>query len=64
MFWHIVLTNNSTTLTDHILIRFEGVGHDSSSGGCDIQYLNNIYKRQVFKPFFLRKNYEAISIIN
>ncbi len=22
-----------------------------SSGGCDIQYLYNIYKRTVFKPF-------------
>ena len=51
MFWHIIFVNNTTTLTDYIIIGFEGVGHDSSSGGCDIQYLNNIYKRQVFKPF-------------
>ncbi len=37
-------------------------------GGCDIQYLYNIYKRQVFKPFskyfFLKKKFKVICILN
>ena len=39
-----------------------------SSSACDIQYVYNIYKRQVFKPFskdfFFKKIYEVICIIN
>ena len=51
MLRHIIFFYNTTALANDIIIRFEGVGHDGSSGGCDIQYLYNIYKRQVFKPF-------------
>ena len=43
----IVIVNKSSTLTDHISIRFEGVGHEGSSGGSDTQYLYNIYKRHI-----------------
>jgi hypothetical protein len=31
----------------HVSATLKGVGHDGSSGGCDVQYLYNIYKRQV-----------------
>ncbi len=30
---------------------YDVLKYSSSSGGCDIQYLYNTYKRQVFKPF-------------
>jgi hypothetical protein len=47
----VCVCTHAHTHTHTHTIRFEGVGHDSSSGGCDIQYLYNIYMRQVFKPF-------------
>ena len=40
-------------------ILYDVLKYSSSSGGCDIQYLYNIYKHQVFKPFskyFFLKN--------
>jgi hypothetical protein len=34
------------------IMLYDVLKYSSSSGGaCDIQYLYNIYKRQVFKPF-------------
>jgi hypothetical protein len=43
------------------------MGHDAKQY-CFLQYLYNIIKRQVFKPFlkyfFLKKFYDVISIIN
>ena len=34
--------------------------YSSSSGGCDIQYLYNIHKRQIFKPFSKRFFFKKI----